>query len=394
MLISHSLTRTVPLMFLFFCVGRAFVQNKPRKSGSDINPTTRSMTVGPSCPDQPNNGLDAIGRLPAGARYWLTEDAAYIITSGERCAFLRLKTEQDRDNFIEQFWSRRSPDPRSFDNKFKREHYERIAFADEKYGTTTPGWKTDRGRVYVTFGAPDFVESHRAGEIIEKATQDGVQIFPYPWESWLYSHLDGIGENLEIGFVDRDGTGDYRLATSPEAIDAQLITAPVPFPKSSVVTQKGGQSLELHIGVAPTPLVQFKDLEAVLTTRMVRDQVRVGRTIEFSQATNATTLARIAIYPLVEKVGDSSTNKDSLVEFELFGRISKKSGWVVETFERKVSLHELSNSAGCPADCRFEAALSPGIYQLAIAIKNIATGDVGTLRTDILVPSYERLNAR
>ena len=337
----------------------------------------------------------AIANLPESARFWLTEDVVYLISPEERCTFLRLATGEERSQFIEQFWSRRAPDPTS-DNRFKREHYERIAFVDEKYGTQMPGWTTDRGRIYVMFGPPDSVESHRAGERNDKADEDGVETFPYPWEGWQYRHLEGIGESVEIGFVDQDGSGNYRLALLPEAKDARITTPPENLvrSRSGGVTQESAQSIELYVGPAPTPLVQFKDLEAIVVSRIVRDQVRFSHRIEFSKATNATTLARILVYLPSAQLSSPNNNGNTSTRFEVFGRISKPSGWVVETFERKISLDGRRNSAQCQPDCQFNAAIAPGTYRLAIVVKNIVTGEVGTLHTAIDVPSYEKLNAK
>jgi GWxTD domain-containing protein len=282
------------------------------------------------------------------------------------------------------------------ENSFKQTHYERIALADEKYGTEVPGWKTDRGRVYITFGPPDSVESHRAGEKNDKAAEDGVETFPYPWEGWQYRHLEGIGENLEIGFVDRDGSGNYRLALSPEAKDAPIITPPDNLVRSrnEGVSQKSAQSIELYVGPAPTLRVQFKDLEAMVVSRIVRDQVRFSHRIEFAKATNATSLARILVYLPSEQLGSPSNDRDSSTEFEVFGRISKPSGWVVETFERKVSLDGRRNSAQHQPDCQFNVAIAPGTYRLALVAKNMVTEETGVLHTTIDVPPYEKLNAK
>src|SRR5215831_16987697 len=78
-------------------------------------------------------------------RKWLNEDVAYIITDEERAAFKRLQTDEEREQFIEQFWLRRDPTPDTVENEFKEEHYRRIAYANERYASGIPGWKTDRG---------------------------------------------------------------------------------------------------------------------------------------------------------------------------------------------------------------------------------------------------------
>jgi len=99
---------------------------------------------------------------------WLDEDVTYIITPEERSAFLRLQTNEEREQFIEQFWLRRNPDPDSPENTFKEEHYRRIAYTNEHYASGIPGWKTDRGRIYIMWGPPDEVDSHPSGGSYER----------------------------------------------------------------------------------------------------------------------------------------------------------------------------------------------------------------------------------
>ena len=104
---------------------------------------------------------------------WLDEDVTYIITPEERSAFLRLQTNEEREQFIEQFWLRRNPDPDSPENTFKEEHYRRIAYANEHYASGIPGWKTDRGRIYIMWGPPDEVDSHPSGGSYERPADEG-----------------------------------------------------------------------------------------------------------------------------------------------------------------------------------------------------------------------------
>ena len=94
---------------------------------------------------------------------WLQEDVAYIITDEERTAFKRLNTDEEKEQFIEQFWLRRDPTPDTVENEFKEEHYRRIAYSNDHYASGIPGWKTDRGRIYIMYGPPDEIESHPSG---------------------------------------------------------------------------------------------------------------------------------------------------------------------------------------------------------------------------------------
>ncbi|HTP35103.1 MAG TPA: GWxTD domain-containing protein [Candidatus Acidoferrales bacterium] len=131
---------------------------------------------------------------------WLTEDVAYIITSEERSGFKRLQTDAERERFIEQFWLRRDPTPGTPENEFKEEHYRRIAYANDRFSDPDlAGWKTDRGRVYIVYGPPDEKESHPA-------------VNP-PNEQWLYHHIEGVGENVVVEFVDEGG--HMRMTSDP-----------------------------------------------------------------------------------------------------------------------------------------------------------------------------------
>jgi GWxTD domain-containing protein len=140
-------------------------------------------------------------------RNWLNEDVAYIITDEERKAFKTLPTDAEREHFIEQFWTRRDPTPGTVENEMKEEHYRRIAYTNDHFASFVPGWKTDRGRVYIVYGPPDEIESHPNGS----ATQS------FPYEQWLYRHIDGVGSNVIVEFDDPNRTGEYRMTMDPNA---------------------------------------------------------------------------------------------------------------------------------------------------------------------------------
>lgn len=135
---------------------------------------------------------------------WLNEDVVYIIADAERAAFERLKTNEEREMFIVQFWQRRDPSPTTAsENEFKEEHYRRIRYANGRFATRTkPGWQTERGRMYIVYGPPDEIESHPSGGRGRAR----------PWEMWLYHRIPGMGDNLTLTFVDAESNGDYRLA--------------------------------------------------------------------------------------------------------------------------------------------------------------------------------------
>src|SRR5207302_3733716 len=171
---------------------------------------------------------------------WLSEDVVYIIGDIERRAFLQLQTNEERENFIEEFWQRRSPDPDSVDNPVKEEHYRRIAYANEHFASGVAGWRTDRGRIYIMYGKPDTLESHTQGENYERPLdQGGGETKTYAFEDWTYHYIEGIGENVELEFVDPSGTGEFRLTTDPSEKDALLY---VPGAGLTLAEQEGMSS--------------------------------------------------------------------------------------------------------------------------------------------------------
>src|SRR6201989_750605 len=195
----------VALLALSFAVPSSLAQKT--KEQQDPNEKPRNVKV----------------ELKKAYKDWLEKDVAYIITDEERKAFKKLETDDEREHFIEEFWRRRDPDPDTDENEFKEEYYERIAYANEHYTSGIPGWKTDRGRVYIMYGKPDELETHPSGGTYDRPSYEGGgTTSTYPFETWFYRYLPGIGSGIEIEFVDPTGSGEYRIARSPDEKDALL----------------------------------------------------------------------------------------------------------------------------------------------------------------------------
>lgn len=161
--------------------------------------------------------------LKGAYKTWLEQDVAYIISDEERKAFRTLSNDEERDAFIEQFWLRRNPDPDSPENEFREEHYRRIAYANEHFAAGKPGWKTDRGRIYIAWGKPDEIDSHPAGGQYERPFDEGGgSTSTFPFETWHYRYLEGIGENVDLEFVDTCMCGEYHFTIDRGEKDALL----------------------------------------------------------------------------------------------------------------------------------------------------------------------------
>ena len=154
---------------------------------------------------------------------WLNQDVPYIITDEERKAFQSLSNDEERDAFIEQFWLRRNPNPDSPENEFREEHYRRIAYANEHFAAGKPGWKTDRGHIYIAFGKPDSIDSHPSGGTYQRPMEEGGgETSTFPFEVWHYRYLEGIGDNIDLEFVDTCQCGDYHFTIDRSEKDALL----------------------------------------------------------------------------------------------------------------------------------------------------------------------------
>jgi GWxTD domain-containing protein len=364
---------------------------------------------------------DLYKELDSQYKKWLNEDVIYIISPEERSAFLHLQTNEEREQFIEQFWQRRNPDPESAENTFKEEHYRRIAYTNEHYASGIPGWKTDRGRIYIMWGPPDEVQSNPSGGSYQRpATEGGGETSTFPFEDWRYRYLEGIGENVELEFVDPTMTGEYKLTTDPSEKDALLYVpgAGLTQLESMGLASKnsrfnntdgthlapgiGGGSpetlneftrLELYSKINQAPPVKFKDLEAVVTSRLVRDQIKFQYRTDFLRITSDTVLVPITVQIPTKQLSFTQKNGVESANVNLFGRITSLSGRIVNTFEdtvrRDVPTASLQQSLATASIYQKAIPLSPGLYRLDIVLKDTNNGNVGVVNTRLAVPRFE-----
>src|ERR1700682_1404006 len=358
--------------------------------------------------------------LDSAYRQWLTEDVTYIISPDERNAFLPLDTNEEREQFIEQFWLRRSSNPDLPENDFKEEHYRRIAYANEHYASGIHGWKTDRGRMYIMWGPADEVESHPTGGTYDRPMQEGGgSTSTYPWETWRWRYLEGIGENIILEFVDPSGSGEYHMTMDPGEKDALLhvpgaglsqMEAMGMASKADRFTRSDGMTtprsmggtpesmnefsrLELYAKVNKPPEVKFKDLEAVVTSRIVRDQVHLTWRTDYLKVTNDTVLVPVTIQVPNGQLSFSSKEGIHSATMNIFGRVTTLTGRVVQTFEDSVSrdfpdsLYQ--QSLKLQSIYQKAVPLRPGLYRLDIVIKDVKSGNVGVINTRLQVPKYE-----
>src|SRR6266478_1686219 len=358
--------------------------------------------------------------LDSAYRQWLTEDVTYIISPEERNAFLQLDTNEEREQFIEQFWLRRSSNPDLPENDFKEEHYRRIAYANEHFASGIPGWKTDRGRMYIMWGPADEVESHPTGGTYDRPMEEGGgSTSTYPWETWRYRYMEGIGENVIWEFVDPTGSGEYRLTMDPSEKDALLHVpgAGLSLLESMGMASKtdrftrsdgtnlprsmGGESasmnefsrLELYAKVNKPPEVKFKDLEAVVTSRIVRDQLHFNWRTDYLKVTNDTVLVPVTVQIPNSQLSFQAKDGIHSGVLNIFGRVTTLTGRVVQTFEDSVtrdfpdSLYQ--QSLKLQSIYQKAVPLRPGLYRLDLVIKDVRSGNIGVVNSRLQVPRFD-----
>ena len=352
---------------------------------------------------------------------WLNEDVTYIITDEERQAFKHLQTDEEREQFVENFWKRRDPTPDTEENEYKEELYRRIAYANDHYASGIPGWKTDRGMIYIKYGAPDEVDSHPSGGSYQRPMEEGGgETSTYPFEDWRYRYLDGIGSNIEIEFVDPTMTGEYRMTMDPSEKDALLY---VPGAGLTLYEQMGMSSKTdrfnrtdgTHLGVGNmpqsesmnefsrleqfaklqrAPVIKFKDLQAVVDSTIKYNTLPMQVRADYIKVTDATVLTNLTVAFNRNDLQYSTKNNNATATVNLYGRITTLSRRSVNWFEDTVQVGpipaEMLQKAMNGQSVYFKSIpLQPGTYRLNIVAKDTVAGTMNNFEMPLHVPEYQ-----
>jgi GWxTD domain-containing protein len=350
---------------------------------------------------------------------WLDEDVVYIISDEERKAFKQLSNDEERDQFIEAFWQRRDPTPDTEENEFREEHYRRIEYANEHFAAGIPGWKTDRGRIYIMYGPADEIEAHPSGGTYERPMEEGGgETSTYPFEDWRYRYLEGIGQEVIIEFVDTCMCGDYHMTLDRSEKDALLYTPNGgqtlyeqmglsskadrftgnglerlgAGPMSNSVASKEFDRLEQYAKLQAPPPVKFKDLEEVVSHKISVNLMPFDVLADFVRVTGDTVLVPVTIQMKNRDI--TFTNKDGVQRgtVNIFCRVTTLTGKVAHTFEDTVQADipaELLAKAAESSQIYWKAVpLRPGRYRFDVVVKDVNGDRVGTWSRGLQVPEY------
>jgi len=390
-------------------------QSPQAQGAKEVDPLKRPITE----KQKRENAKSLKQELSKTYKKWLDEDVRWIISDEERAAFKQLSNDEERDQFIEGFWQRRDPTPDTVENEFKEEHYRRIEYANEHFPAGIPGWKADRGRIYIMYGPADEVESHPSGGTYERPMDEGGgSTSTYPFETWRYRYLEGIGQEVIIEFVDTCMCGDYHMTMDRSEKDALLYTPNAGLtmyeqmgmankadrfsrgglerlgngPFSMNDQTKQFDRLEQYAKLQKRPQVKFKDLEEVVSHKISVNLMPFDVRADFVRVTGDTVLVPVTIQ--IKNRDITFQNKDGVQHglVNIFGRVTTLTGRIAQTFEDTVQADEpaeLLPKVVENSKIYWKALpLRPGRYRFDIVVKDVNGDRVGTWSRGIVVPEY------
>lgn len=400
---SRSLGR-LAVTLLAFGFAAPSILAQPKTKSNDQDPMNKPRNEKPE--------------LKKAYKDWLEKDVAYIITDEERKAFKKLATDDERERFIEEFWRRRDPDPDTDENEYREEYYERIAYANEHYASGIPGWKTDRGRIYIQWGKPDEVETHPSGGTYNRESYEGGgSTSTYPFERWFYRYLPGVGSGIEIEFVDPTGSGEYRIARNPDEKDALLHVPGAGLTlaeemgladKSDRVSNFGGigmsnyqreqdspfSRLQILTDLQRPPQIKFNDLASAVNTPIIEDNpLNFDVRVDYFRQSDERVITAVTIQTENSNLVFKDSGGVQQAQLNIFGRITHVSGRRAGLFEDPVitraTAEELSETKTLKSAYQKAIALPPGNYKLDVIVRDIESGATGVRHVAVVVPKYD-----
>jgi len=349
---------------------------------------------------------------------WLEKDVTYVITDEERKAFKKLATDDERERFIEEFWRRRDPDPDTDENEFKEEYYERIAYANEHFASGIPGWKSDRGRIWIMYGKPDERETHPMGGNYERPSYEGGgNTSTYPFETWFYRYLPGVGSGVEIEFVDPTGSGEYRIARNPNEKDALLmvpgggLTLSEQLGLSDKIDRISGlvgvgsnnyqreqdspfSRLQLLADLSRPPQIKFNDLASAVNTGVIEENpLNFDIRVDFFRQSDERVITALTIQTSNKDLVFQDSGGLQQARINIFGRITSVAGRRAGVFEDPVittaTIEELSDAKERKSAYQKAVPLAPGTYKVDVIVRDVASGATGVRHVGFTVPRYD-----
>ncbi len=392
---TRDTLRVSILVGLVFAVPQAFAQKTPPNSDPQSKPRKVRLEPDKAFTD------------------W-TRDVEPIITADELNAWKKLRTNEEREQFIGDFWHRRDPDPDTEENEYREAYYERVAYVNEHFASGIPGYKTDRGRIYLKYGKPDDVESHPAGGSYERQPNEGGgSTSTYPFERWFYRNIPGRS-GADIEFVDPTGTGEYRLARNPFEKEA-LLMVPGAAPTFDGVSQADRvlaasapgnpfsmreqdspfNWLELRrILDSPPPAPKYDPFgEGITSTPKIEDNpLSFDASFGFFKLDDNRVVTTVTVQTDNRDLSFHDSGGIQVANINITGRIVNVVGRRVNFFEDAVSTtattEELIEAKERKSAYQKTVVLAPGHYKADLLVRDTRTGAAGLRHIGFIVPRF------
>jgi GWxTD domain-containing protein len=354
---------------------------------------------------------------------WLEQDVRWLITDTEAQAFKHLTNDEERDSFIENFWQRRNPNPDSPDNEFRDEVYARIAYANDHFAAGKPGWMTDRGHIYIAYGKPDDIDSHPSGGEYQRPMEEGGgSTATFPFEIWHYRYIEGIGDNIDLEFVDTCQCGDYHYTIDRSEKDA-LKNVPN---AGLTMSEENGQSekkdrftgggleqlgagpfnqqnqnkqfdrLDLMAKILAPPPIKFQDLEQFMSSSKILTgpPFLFDVQTDYAKVTNDTVIVPLTVQIKNSDITFNTKDGVSVGKVEIQGRVSNMTHKIIQQFgdplEVSTPSELLPGKQKGESVHQWSLALRPGLYKVDLVIKDVNNPDhVGRWTRSVNVPKFD-----
>lgn len=390
------------------------------KSSSDSSSSNETVSKAPSKRELARKQKALEKELAGPWKKWMNEDVVYIITDEEKAAFKRFKTDEEKQQFVESFWQRRDPTPDTEENEYKEEHYRRIAYANDHYASGIPGWKADRGMIYIKYGPADEIESHPSGGSYQRPYEEGGgQTSTYPFEQWRYRYLDGIGTNIIIEFVDTTMSGEYKMTMDPTEKDALLYVPGAGLTMNEQMgmsdkTQRFTRSDGTHLGTGGQPLpqsmnqftrleqfaklqrapvIKFKDLESVVSSNVRYNTLPMQVRADYIRVTDSTVLTNLTLLFKNNDLNYATKDKVSKATINIYGRITSLTrrpvNWFEDTVTSEVPSEMLQKAMIGSQIYPKTVPLAPGTYRLNIVAKDTVGNTMNSFEMALTVPHFD-----
>ena len=350
---------------------------------------------------------------------WLNEDVVYVISEEERKVFEKLSTPEEKEQFIQQFWFRRDPDPRTAYNEFKQEHYRRIAFANERFTSGLPGWQSDRGRIYIIHGPPTGIEPHPSGGLYERPLHEGGgSTVTFPFEVWRYRYIEGVGTDVVLEFVDPTMTSEYRLALQPEEKDALLH---VPGAGLTLVEEMGLASkadrpffspgntdyplqstryadrpfirYETFVQVQRATPLKYTDLKSFVDVNVTFDELPFSHRVDYFKLNEDRSLVPVSVEIENRELNFVVEGESRWAKVAVYGIVTSLSNRIIDEFDSDLVV-EAGSRTGWSAFQKMLILERKGRYKLDLVLKDLNSGKTGVRRMVLIPPPpKEDLNA-